>query len=192
MTDDRNSEERVEAALVTTETLPAGWLEALYREDAAIVLQTAYRVTGSIADAEDVLQTIFARLAGRAGPPDFSTGSRAYLRRAATNAALDIVQSHRVRKGVSLEITGDEVERDSGPEPDRRHLGRELHDRLRGAIGKLSRRSAEMFILRYFEDLEIAEIAEQLETSTNTVAVTLHRARARLREEMAPFLGGRR
>jgi RNA polymerase sigma-70 factor (ECF subfamily) len=190
MTDDRNGEEHVEAVLATTETNPAGWLEALYREDAEIVLQTAYRVTGSTADAEDVLQTVFTRLASRKTPPDFSTGSRAYLRRAATNAALDIVQSHRVRKGVSLEITRDEVERDPGPAPDHRHLGRELHDHLRAALTTLSSRGAEIFVLRYFEDLDIAEIAKQLGTSTNTVAVTLHRARARLRKEMAPFLGG--
>ena len=148
-------------------------------------------VTGSAADAEDVLQTIFTRLAARDAPPDFSTGSRAYLRRAATNAALDIVQSHRARKGVSLETTCGDVGSDPGPEPDRQHLGRELKDHLRRALAALNRRGAEIFVLRYFEDLDIADIAEQLGTSTNTVAVTLHRARARLREEMAPILGGR-
>ena len=60
MTDDRSGEGRVEAALDTTETDPTGWLETLYREDAEIVLQTAYRVTGSAADAEDVLQQFSA------------------------------------------------------------------------------------------------------------------------------------
>ena len=123
-------------------------------------------------------------------PPDFSTGSRAYLRRAATNAALDIVQSRYVRSGVSLEVSGDEVERDPGPAPDRQHLGRELHQHLRKALTKLSRRGAEIFVLRYFEGLDNNEIAEHLGTTTNTVAVTLHRARARLKEEMGPFMGG--
>jgi RNA polymerase sigma-70 factor (ECF subfamily) len=190
MVDDRSEEERVEAALVNTETEAADWLETIYREDATVVLQAAYRVTGSAQDAEDVLQTVFTRLAKRDRPPDFSTGSRAYLRRAATNAALDIVQSRYVRSGVSLEVTGEDVERDPGPAADRQHHGKELQQQLRRALSKISRRGAEIFALRYFEGLDNTEIAEQLGTSTNTIAVTLHRTKARLKDEMAPFMGG--
>ena len=190
MVDERNEEDRVEAALVNPETETAGWLETIYREDATVVLQTAYRVTGNADDAEDVLQTVFTRLANRERPPDFSTGSRAYLRRAATNAALDIVQSRYVRSGVSLEVTGEEVGYDPGPAPDRQHHGRQLHQHLRRALSKISRRGAEIFVLRYFEGLDNTEIAEHLGTSTNTVAVTLHRARTRLKDEMGEFMGG--
>ena len=180
MVDERNEEERVEAALANSDTGSAGWLETIYREDATAVLQAAYRVTGNTDDAEDVLQTVFTRLASRDHPPDFSTGSRAYLRRAATNAALDIVTSRYARDGVSLELTGGDVTHDPAPAPDRQHHGRELQDHLRRALATISRRGAEIFVLRYFEGLDNTEIAEQLGTSTNTVAVTLHRARARL------------
>jgi RNA polymerase sigma-70 factor (ECF subfamily) len=190
MVDDKNEEERVEAALANSGTEPGPWLETIYREESTTVLQTAYRVTGNVDDAEDVLQIVFARLANRDGPPDFSTGSRAYLRRAATNAALDIVQSRYARDGVSLEITGGDVKHDPTPSPDRQHHGRQLHRELRRALTKISRRGAVIFVLRYFEDLDNKEIARQLGTSTNTIAVTLHRVRARLKEEMAPFLGG--
>ena len=190
MVDERDEEGRVEAALANPEVQTAGWLETIYREDATVVLQTAYRVTGNADDAEDVLQTVFTRLANREGPPDFSTGSRAYLRRAATNAALDIVQSKYVRSGVSLEVTGEDVGYDPGPAPDRQHHGRQLHSHLRRALSKISRRGAEIFVLRYFEGLDNTEIAEHLGTSTNTVAVTLHRARTRLKEEMGEFMGG--
>ena len=119
MVDERNEEERVEAACANHETDTTGWLETIYRQDATVVLQTAYRVTGNANDAEDVLQTVFTRLANRDTPPDFSTGSRAYLRRAATNAALDIVQSRYVRDGISLEVTGGDVQHDPAPAPDR-------------------------------------------------------------------------
>jgi RNA polymerase sigma-70 factor (ECF subfamily) len=190
MVDEKNEEERVEAALANSETSSAGWLETIYREDATVVLQAAYRVTGNTDDAEDVLQTVFTRLANRDQPPDFSTGSRAYLRRAATNAALDIVQSRYARDGVSLEVTGGNVTHDPTPAADRQHHGRELQEHLRRALATISRRGAEIFALRYFEGLDNTEIAEQLGTSTNTVAVTLHRARARLKDAMAPFLGG--
>lgn len=191
MVDDEREEERVEAALAHPETDPAaGWLESIYRENAAVVLQAAFRVTGSAEDAEDVLQTVFIRLARRNDPPDFSTGPQAYLRRAATNAALDIVQSRRVRDGVSLEVVGGSADLDNAPTPDRLHLGREIHDHLRRALSKLSRRSAEIFVLRYFEELDNEEIADQLGTTPGSVAVTLHRARTRLKEEMISIMGG--
>ncbi len=190
MVDERKEEDRVEAALVTPETDASSWLETIYREDAAAVVQTAYRVTGSADDAEDVLQTVFTRLANRSEPPDFSSGSRAYLRRAATNAALDIVQSRYARSGVSLEVTGEDIGHDPTPAPDRVHHGRELQELLRRALTKIGRRSAEIFVMRYFEGMDNTEIATTLDTSTNTVAVTLHRARGRLKEEMAPFMGG--
>ena len=70
------------------------------------------------------------------------------------------------------------------------HHGRQLHQQLRQALSKISRRGAEIFVLRYFEGLDNNEIATQLETTANTVAVTLHRARARLKEEMGEFMGG--
>jgi len=190
MVDDEYEEASVEAALANQPTVPGGWLETIYREHAGIVLQAAYRVTGSASDAEDVLQTVFTRLAGREDPPDFTTGSSAYLRRAATNAALDIVQSRYARSGVSLEASDDGVHRDPAPQPDRQQLGRELHEQLRRALTKLSRRGAEIFALRYFEGLDNNEIAEHLGTSPGTVAVTLHRARTLLKNEMAPFMGG--
>jgi RNA polymerase sigma-70 factor (ECF subfamily) len=188
--DDRSEEDRVEAALVNSEPRDTGWLEKIYRQDSSVVFHAAYRVTGSAEDAEDVLQTVFTRLARRTEEPDFSAGSRAYLRRAATNAALDIVQSRRVRDGVSLDSAGEAAGRDPTPEPDRQHLGRELHGHLRQALTKISRRGAEIFVLRYFEELDNSEIADLLGTTTNTVAVTLHRARARLKEEMDPLMGG--
>jgi RNA polymerase sigma-70 factor (ECF subfamily) len=191
MVDDRPEEGRVEAAPASQDPkIAANWLEPIYREHSRVVLQTAYRVTGNAEDAEDVLQTVFSRLARRVDPPDFSAGSRAYLCRAATNAALDIVQSRRVRSGISLESAPGNAHRDGAPAPDRLHLGRELQDRLRNALTNLSRRSAEIFVLRYFEDLDNSEIADQLGTSAGTVAVTLHRARERLKEEMAPYMGG--
>ncbi len=68
----RPEEAPLEAALATSEPATAHWLEPIYRDHSAVVLQTAYRVTGNAADAEDVLQTVFIRLARRADPPDLS------------------------------------------------------------------------------------------------------------------------
>ena len=191
MDEERAEEERLEAALAGPRPeSTTRWLEPVYREHATAVLRTAYRITGNVDDAEDVLQTVFLRLARRDVPPRFEHGPLPYLRRAATNAALDIVQSHRVRSSAPLTAVPDHVIRDQAPQPDRLQASRELRDRVREALGSLSRRHAEMFVLRYFEGLDNTEIARQYETSASTVAVTLHRVRSRLVELLGPQLGG--
>ncbi len=151
MGDERNEEDRVEAALAQQEIDPGAWLETIYRENAGIVLQAAFRVTGSSQDAEDVLQTVFTRLARRSEKPDFAASPKAYLtgrpptprstscNRAASEAAC------RSRTRVRLYTATHR------PEPERRQIGRDLQDQLRQALTKVSRRSAEIFVLRYFE-----------------------------------------
>src|SRR5262245_12120374 len=67
----------------------------VFSEHAQFVFRTAYGVTGSHEDAEDVLQTVFLRLLRRELPPVFGANPRAYLFRAAVNAALDVTRSRR-------------------------------------------------------------------------------------------------
>jgi RNA polymerase sigma-70 factor (ECF subfamily) len=192
MVDEKNREEPVQAVMTNPGPDPVEWLEPIYREHSRAVIQAAYRVTGNADDAEDVLQTVFTRLARRSDPPDFSGGALPYLRRAATNAALDIVQSKRVKTSVTFDGVGEAVTHDDAPLPDSIQHGRELQRHLRDAVSRLSRRSAEIFTLRYFEGLDNKSIAVALDTSPGTVAVTLHRVRERLKTEMAPFMGGAR
>ena len=189
MVEKKLGEGRLEAALAPSEPAATHWLEPIYRDHAPVVLQTAYRVTGNAADAEDVLQTVFIRLVRRTDPPDLSRGAVGYLRRAATNAALDVIQSRRVRSAAAVSVE-DLAPADPSPTPDRIHYSGEVKDRLREALAGLSRRHAEMFTLRYFEELNNREIAEIFDTTPGTVAVTLHRVRTRLMKELRALLGG--
>lgn len=151
-----------------------------------VVVQAAYRITGRAEDAEDVLQTVFTRLLQRAEdlPPVVGEGARAYLQRAAVNAALDVVKARRNRQRVPLELVDGSLQ-DEGIRPDRLNNSRELADWLRRALGRLHPRSAEMFALRFLEGLTNQQIAHLLGTTPGTVAVTLHRVRTRLQEELA-------
>jgi RNA polymerase sigma-70 factor (ECF subfamily) len=56
------------------------------------------------------------------------------------------------------------------------------------AVAKLEGRAATAFALRYFEGYDNSRIAEILGTSQMVVAVTLHRARTRLRKEIGSYL----
>lgn len=195
MCSDSVKENDVQSVAATTTRLRAvpaaqgaGELERLFREHHAQVFRAAYRITGSVTDAEDVLQTIFLRLAANAETPDLANPG-GYLHRAAVNAALDLVRRRgRVRlvSFDSMESAQELKNPDSGPE--QAHADRELRALLRHAVAKLGERAATIFALRYFEGYDNNQIAELLGTSPTVVAVTLHRVRTRLRREIGQFL----
>ena len=66
---------------------------------------------------------------------------------------------------------------------------REIRSEVRKALNGLSPRSAEIFVLRYFEGYDNHEIARMLGSSRSTIAVILHRARHRVREAIGPYVG---
>lgn len=164
-------------------------LETIYREHHTRVLRLAYRITGSLSDAEDVVQTVFLRLARRDFRGQDIAEMDKYLNRAAVNAALDVLRARRDARSVPLD-DAPPLET-PGASPDRRQAGVELRAWLREALTQLSPRSAEMFVLRYVEEYSNGEIATMLHTSQAVVAVMLHRARARLRHDLRAFAGER-
>jgi RNA polymerase sigma factor (sigma-70 family) len=154
-------------------------LAQAFDEHHAMVFRAAYRVTGNIADAEDVLQTVFLRLSARNQTDDEVATMENYLRRAAINASLNLID-RRSRQNIPLE---------SAPEPHAREDQRDLREVLRRAIATLGGRTAEMFTLRFIEGYENPEIAAMFGISQVLVAVTLHRARKQLQKEIR-LLGG--
>jgi len=147
------------------------------------VFRAAYRITGNASDAEDVVQTVFLRLIRH--DHDFKNVDDAgnYLYRAGINAALDLVRSRR--PAVPLE----DAKVDPAWAPDRNHDPVQLRDWLRQAVAGLHPTAAEMFALRYFEGFDNGEVARLMNTSEGTVAVTLHRTRARLQKDIRSYVG---
>ncbi len=163
------------------EKLTASQIESLFRQYHDLVLQAAYRVTGRAEDAEEVLQTVFLRLLRRqAPPPELGAGARGYFKRAAVNAAVDLLRSRKARPAAALD---DPFPTLAATEPDaqRRLVGRQWHQRLRRALAGLSPQAAQIFALRYFEELGNGEIARLLGISAGAVGISLHRSRTQLR-----------
>jgi len=166
-------------------------LEILFRQHSDRVFRTANRVTGSAADAEDVLQTVFLRLARGPESPSMLGNPEGYFARAAINASLDLLRSRKRSRAVAF----DDVEPAaivaalvSPRNPEAGHEDRELRDLIRAAVSRLGASAAQMFTLRYFEGYDNGEIARIMSTSALVVGVTLHRARARLRKEIGSYL----
>ena len=157
-------------------------VEDIFHEHYRLVYSTAYSVTGHAQEAEDVLQTVFLQLLRKGVPPGLRKNPKGYLYRAAVNQALNAVRSRRRRAEVfdpaglerALDLAGDSDADDA----------EELQKRLVEALPKLSQRAVEMVILRYEQKQSEAAIARLFGTSRSVVAVTLWRARARLKKLM--------
>jgi RNA polymerase sigma-70 factor (ECF subfamily) len=147
-----------------------------------MVFRTAYRITGNAADAEDVLQTVFLRLLRRESGDEALENEESYLRRAAINAALDVVRARQ---------TGRRVEPQDFPADPSRGNTLELRQALGRALAQLKPRPAEIFALRFLEGFSNAQIARMFGISRVLVAVIVHRARQQLRKELASYLGDR-
>jgi RNA polymerase sigma-70 factor (ECF subfamily) len=157
-------------------------LERAFRSQHGLVFRTAFRITGNAADAEDALQTVFLRLLRRgqdAGPLE---NHESYLRRAAINAAVDVIRSRQADSTVPLpEETPDLRQSDTS----------NLRQVLARAIAQLKPLQAEIFALRFLEGLSNQQIAGMLDISQVRVAVIVHRTRLQLRKELRPYLGDR-
>ncbi len=147
----------------------------LYERHYETVFRAALRVTGRPADAEDVLQTVFLRVLSRSEQDEAAWRPAAYFRRAAVNAAVDLLR----RRVVHAETAYDDQAPHAGVEPVML-----LKEQLRRAIATLESEDATLFLLRYVEGLSNQELADLFQLEKNNVAVRLHRIRLRLQAEL--------
>ena len=158
-----------------TSTAPFGACTELYERHSEAVFRAALRVTGNPADAEDVLQTVFLRVLVRGGDLASVAQPAAFFRRAAVNAAVDVLR----RRALHAESAYD----DSAPHAAIQPPGL-LKERLRRAVAALEPDDASLFLLRHVEGLALEELAGIFGMAKNNVAVRLHRIRRRLQTEM--------
>jgi RNA polymerase sigma-70 factor (ECF subfamily) len=163
-----------ELPIFMTSTTPLAGVAKLYERHYETVFRTALRVTGNAADAEDVLQTVFVRVLARGGDVENVALPSAYFRRAAVNAAVDVLRRRELRA-------------ESAPDDRTLHAVQPpllLKEQLRRAIATLDSDDASLFLLRYVEGLSIEELAGMFEIEKNNVTVRLHRIRQRLQAEI--------
>lgn len=180
---------KMPAIAAETETSAALDVATVFRDHHFMVFRAACRITGNAAEAEDVLQTVFLRLLRRPAEAEAVENVESFLRRAAVNAALDLVRARAAASSVPLDMEPS-LAASAHLGPDRVLASGELRRWLRETVARLSPRAAEMFALRFFEERENGEIARLLGTSEGTVAVTLSRARDRVRKEFQAVFGG--
>lgn len=174
--------------------------ERLFESERRRLWGLAYRMTGSTADADDVVQDTFARALAHspAGGGDDEAAWRPWLWRIAVNLARDLYRRRRARPypgpwlpaAVETGVGGplDLEEPPAHDPPDARY------DRLESitfafllALEALTPKQRAVLLLRDVFDYSVRETAAALDASEDSVKVTHHRARA----AMAAYDGAR-
>jgi RNA polymerase sigma-70 factor, ECF subfamily len=155
-------------------------IEPLYREHAPTIRALAYRMTGSVADAEEIAQETFSRALD---PPPGTVLERNWLLAVAANLARD-----RLRRRKRAAYLGPwlpaAMEAEADPEaadPERRYGLRESASfAFLLALEPLTSRQRAVLLLRDVFDLSVEETAATLRMGAGAVRVMHHRARAAL------------
>jgi RNA polymerase sigma-70 factor (sigma-E family) len=145
------------------------------------LLRTAHLVAGNLPEAEDLVQETLLRVARHWPRVRAMEHPAAYARKILVNAALDGA-AQRARRTGELTAAGSAGTRDPvDNRAERDLLDVDTQQELLGALATLTARQRAIIVLRYWEDLPEAEVAEILGCSTGTVKSTASRGLARLR-----------
>ncbi len=155
-------------------------LAMLVARHASRVHAFLFRYSGSRDDADDLLQDTWVRVARSARRFDPARSFRSWLYGIAANGARDLFRRRTTRQRALREI---EIRPDTAPEVDPSEVDPIDRGVLRERISRLPERMREVMILRFFEGMNEAEMAEVLKIPRGTVKSRLHAALRELRAE---------
>lgn len=151
--------------------------KTLFNSAARQYQDTVYRVAlhalGSPQDAEDAVQEVFLRLYTREEPFGEPEHLRHWLIRVTVNVCRDALKSPWRRRRVFLDTLPETPVFDR---PEQGELYRE--------VMRLPEKYRTVLYLFYYEELTVKEIGEVLNLRTTAVTTRLHRARAKLKEQL--------
>jgi RNA polymerase sigma-70 factor (sigma-E family) len=139
------------------------------------LLHSAYLLTGNVADAEDLVQSALAKTYQAWDRIEDRKALDGYVRRAMVNTHISWWRRRKVDEYPTDDIPDQPVADSS--------VSSEQHDVLRRALERLPQRMRAAVVLRFFEDMTEAEVADVLGVSQGTVKSTVSRAVAKLRTD---------
>ncbi|MGD9056929.1 MAG: RNA polymerase sigma factor [Desulfobacterales bacterium] len=139
-------------------------------------------------DAEDLTQDVFVRAYRSISRLREPQRFRSWLYTIAVNRVNDYLRKKRVRSIFKSSDEGPEIQpeaddRRENPEALEQVLKEDFWRQVGRIAKKLSKMEREVFMLRFMDDLNIAEIAHILKKSESTVKTHLYRALAKFKEE---------
>jgi len=142
-------------------------LETLVRDRGLALLRYGYLLTGDAGDAKELVQDALVSVLARKARLREPAAVEGYVRQTMLSAYVDGYRRRRRWLGIRHLLAAPETA------DDHRHGVDERRDVV-AALGGLAPRVRACVVLRYFEDLSVAEIADRLAISEGTVKRYLH------------------
>lgn len=176
-----------------TEVVPLDWSQLL-REHERWLRAVVYARLREPEAVEEVMQEVALAAVAQKAPLEDPTKVAPWLYRLAVRQAL----LYRRRQGRRRHLVDryahrptDYTSSTTRPlDPLEWLLVTERHQLLQRALNQVPPRDAEILLLKYAEDWSYRQIAEHLGTSPTAIQARLHRARAKLREQLASLVEG--
>ena len=164
--------------------------EVLLRRHRRPVFNFVLRYVRDPALAEDLLQETFLRVIKGADSYEVQSKFTTWLYTIARNLCVDASRRAKHRRAQSLDAPLDaeeggatllDVTRDGRAAVDRTVIGKQLGERIQGAVEELVEEQREVFVMREVLNLSFKEIADIVGVSENTVKSRMRYALEKLR-----------
>ncbi len=138
-------------------------------------------------DARDLTQEAFIRAYRSRESFRGESSLYTWIFRIAVNLAVNYKSRSRVSLFSSLE---DSPELQGSGDPSNGIMSRELIQRIDEAVGELPNRQRMTFVLRYYEELPFADVADSLNITEGAAKANYHQAIKKLRRKLISYLRG--
>jgi RNA polymerase sigma-70 factor (ECF subfamily) len=145
------------------------------------IYNAAYRVLGNAADASDIAQIVFLRVAERLDEYDSQYKFFSWIYRIAVNESLNCLRRHRYEEPLD---DADDRPASEGADPEWQASEAQQSERIQRALMGLNAESRVVLTLRHFSGCSYREIGGILDLDEKTVKSRLFEARQRLRERL--------
>ena len=156
--------------------------EALFQQNKKQVFRTAYLMSGSKQEAEDILQEVFLsvwRFRETFNPA--RAGLTTWLNRITINECLN--NQHR-KDASEIDIESLDFPETANLQPEEILITKYEYEKLLGTLASLDKKHRIVLILKYFNDLPYSEMAGLLGIPLGTVKSRLSRALGCLKQQM--------
>ena len=161
-------------------------LADLYDRHARLIFSLALRILQVRADAEDIVQEVFAQVWAQAKRYDPGRGAvAAWMLTLARSRAIDRLRARQARPEAAAEPGAAERVPDAAANQDLQLLSAEQVLRLQRALEGLPEAHREALELAYYEGLTHAEVAVRLAEPLGTIKTRIRQAVIKLRESLS-------
>ena len=166
---------------------------SLVERHSRYLFSVAHRMTGSAADAEDVVQEAWLKAHRQLGGFEARADVRTWLHRITVNCAIDFIRARRHR-----EDAHDPADLEQGPLSERGADGQvtplrlaqsgEIRRRVGEALGHLTGLERAAFTLRHMDGMSIDEVGAALGLKASATKHSIFRAVRKMRQALEPLV----